>query len=134
MNTETKQNYAHLTLCEEIVKSEASVIFFFRYLATGNSFRPLAFTFRLGEKTVRTIVYETCTVIWNKMKIATPSKEDWKQIINEFWEQWNFPNCIGALDGKHVVIECPKNSESKYFSCKKTFSIVLLLVLIINFY
>ncbi|XP_050300615.1 uncharacterized protein LOC126739132 [Anthonomus grandis grandis] len=97
-----------------------------RFLATGNSFRSLAFSFRLGEKTVRAIVYETCTAIWQRMKIDTPSEEQWETIACQFWDKWNFPNCIGSLDGKQVVIECLAKSGSKFFGYKKTFCVVLL--------
>ncbi|KAK0141458.1 hypothetical protein N1851_021443 [Merluccius polli] len=33
---------------------------------------------------------------------ATSWGEQWEGIRREFWEMWNYPNCIGAIDGKHV--------------------------------
>ena len=53
---------------------------------------------------------------------------EWEQIVQEFYQQWNFPNCIGAMDGKHVMIRPPSSSGSYYFNYKHSFSIVLLAV------
>ena len=55
-----------------------------------------------------------------------PKKEDWVKIEHHFSTRWNFPNCLGALDGKHVVIMAPNKSGSLFFNYKGTFSIVLL--------
>jgi len=78
---------------------------------------------------VQGIVIEVFNAIILKLKeeyIKTPQKEDWKRISDEFWEIWNFPNCISAMNGKHFVIEAPPNTGSLYFNYKKkTFSIVL---------
>jgi hypothetical protein len=55
-----------------------------------------------------------------------PSEEEWSQVVNEFEEDWNFPNCLGAIDGKHVVVIAPSNSGSLFYNYKGTFSVVLL--------
>ena len=76
-----------------------------------------------------TIFHETCKAIVTALQeecIPHPSESDWKNISDVFWSKWNFTNCYGAVDGKHVVIRCPAGSGSQYFNYKKTFSIVLL--------
>lgn len=65
--------------------------------------------------------------------LPSPSENDLKDRANEFWEQWNFPNCIGAIDGKHVRIVCPAKSGSLYFNYKEYFSIVLLAIVDANY-
>jgi hypothetical protein len=40
---------------------------------------------------------------------------------------------LGAIDGKHVVLQCPANNGSSFFSYKGTFSITLLAVVEANY-
>jgi hypothetical protein len=49
-----------------------------------------------------------------------------KEIAEEYGNQWQYPNCVGSLDGKHVRLKCPSNTGSQYFIYKGYFSMVLL--------
>lgn len=83
----------------------------------------------MGHSTVHSIVHDVCKSIIKQLFaqcIPTPDKNQWEEIANRFSSLWNFPNCIGALDGKHVQITAPANSGSNYFNYKRTFSVVLL--------
>ena len=59
--------------------------------------------------------------------VKMPTTEDeWRLIAANFMHKWQFPNCIGALDGKLVVMTSPSNSDSLYFNYKGTMSMVLM--------
>ncbi|XP_038056501.1 protein ALP1-like [Patiria miniata] len=58
--------------------------------------------------------------------VAPSTPDEWRKISKGFEERWNFPNCCGAIDGKHVVIQCPALSGSTFFNYKHTFSINLM--------
>ena len=101
-----------------------------RYLATGDSHQTIAFNYRLGHSTVNNIIPETCQALWAALApvyIQCPSTPKlWADIAQEFWEKWNFPLCIGALDGKHIRCQCPTNTGSVHFNFHGWFSIVLM--------
>lgn len=102
---------------------------FYRYLATGDSLKTISFSYRMGHSTVYKIVRETCQIITENLMdelMPTPTEEMWENIADDFFRMWNFPGCIGALDGKHVTIQAPPNTGTMFFNYKKTFSIVLL--------
>ncbi|KAL4104241.1 hypothetical protein QTP88_019550 [Uroleucon formosanum] len=65
--------------------------------------------------------------------LPDPSKVDLKTKADEFYQKWNFPNCVLAIDGKHVRIQCPSNSGSLFFNYKEYFSIVLLAMVDANY-
>jgi hypothetical protein len=68
-----------------------------------------------------------------KEVIPEPSEEQWKATAEVFWNIWNFPNCIGAVGGKHVNIETSDNSDSVYSNYKKIFSVILLALVDANY-
>lgn len=63
----------------------------------------MSFQYRIGRSTVSGIIDETCQAIWealHEVYLKPPSnKNDWKEISKEFEELWNFPHCLGAIDG-----------------------------------
>ena len=104
----------------------------FRFLATGNSYKSLSFNYRVSPATTGQIVPEVCKAIWEKLQpihLRMPQdKADWKLIAQNFETLWQFPHCLGAIDGKHILIQAPHNSGSLYFNYKGTFSVVLMAI------
>lgn len=121
------------------------------FLATGNSFRSLQFLFRIPQCTITTIVPEVLDAIYDALAatylkviyffvafqftallfgfLQVPSSAaDWEAIEKKFNDLWNFPNCIGAIDGKHVVMVAPPHSGSIFYNYKGSHSIVLMAI------
>ena len=103
-----------------------------RFLATGETYRSLSYQFRISTSAISYIVKQVCSAI-NKFMVPlylrTPkTANEWKIVANNFEERWQFPHCIGAIDGKHLVMQPPPGACSKYYNYKHTHSIVLLAV------
>ena len=102
-----------------------------RYLSTGDARVTISASYRISPTTVGRIINETCEVLWNILLengyLNVPTTEsEWTSTAELFENMWNFPNCVGAIDGKHIVIQAPKRSGSNFFNYKGTHSIVLM--------
>lgn len=105
------------------------ICFYFRYLASGDSYKSIAYNYRMADRTVSNIVKEVAVAVWKQMQptyLPEPITQTWESIASRFEQRWQFPHCVGAVDGKHVVIKKPGKSGSSYYNYKHTFSVVLL--------
>ncbi|XP_026827841.1 protein ALP1-like [Ooceraea biroi] len=97
----------------------------------------ISYQYLLGCTTISNIICDTCEVIWDMLcPIVLPSsvtKEDWLNIAADFENRCNFTHCIGTIDGKHIVIQCPVNAGSTYYNYKHSHSIVLMAVCDANY-
>ncbi|XP_067648088.1 uncharacterized protein [Eurosta solidaginis] len=124
------------TMMREAIPPQHRLALTLRFLASGNNFEDLKFLTAISPQTIGKIVTETFDAIICQLKdfIKLPQTEkDWKVEAKNFDARWNFPNCIGAIDGKHVNITKPPGSGSFYYNYKKNFSIILMAVVNANY-
>ena len=103
-----------------------------RFLANGESFQSLSFQFGILKSAIYYIVQE----VWRAIIANLPcrylkipgTKSEWMKIVKQFYDYWNFPNAVGAIDGKHTTFQKPAGGGSFYCNYKHTHSVVLLAV------
>ena len=109
-----------------------------RYCVTADAQTTIAAIYRISRSTVCRIITETYDAIWTVLMregfLTCPSKEEeWKEKSQSFENKWNFSQVIGALNGKHIVMQAPHNAGSGYFNYKKAHSVVLLAICNANY-
>ncbi|KAJ1526427.1 hypothetical protein ONE63_009561 [Megalurothrips usitatus] len=102
-----------------------------RYLASGQDQRYIAFHFLAAPSTISGVIRNGCRGGggWEELhsEVIPPlCEETWRRVARGFEEEWQFPNCIGALDGKHCAVQGGGGGESNWFNYKESFSMVLL--------
>lgn len=124
------------TNMREAVTSRERLAVTLRFLATGDSYTSLQYLFRIAKSTISRIIPEVCDALIHSLKeyVMLPSTtEEWLQIATEFERKWNFPHAVGAMDGKHIVLQAPVNSGTEYYNYKNFFSIVLFALVDANY-
>lgn len=103
-----------------------------RFLATGNNYRSLAYSFRVPHNTISLFLGDVCEAIIAELSgevVRFPSnQQEWRDVSEKFQTRWNFPNTLGAIDGKHIAMKAPKDSGTLYHNYKGFFSLILLAV------
>ena len=101
-----------------------------RFLASGEKYPSLMYSFRVARNTVCLIVPEVCKAIvkeYTDEVITCPTTpEEWAPIEEVFRNRWNVSHAVGALNGKHVAIRKPAKCGSLYHNNKGFFSVVLM--------
>ena len=87
----------------------------------------------MSEVSVGRIVKETCTAIRDKLLAGGYMKcpetiIEWKKKATEFECLCKFLYRVGAVDGKHIIIQCPPRGGSMYYNYKMFHSIALIAV------
>ncbi|CAJ0947544.1 unnamed protein product [Ranitomeya imitator] len=93
------------TRLRKAISAEERLLLTLRFLSTGLSFAGLHLEFLIGCSTISGIVRLTCRQIWDRLKdlvMPEPKQADWLKIARGFKVNCDFPNCIGAVDGKHI--------------------------------
>lgn len=61
------------------------------------------------------------------------SENEWIEIGKNFENRWDFPNCLGAVDGKHIRIRPPPGAGSYFYNYKHFHSQVLMAIANANY-
>lgn len=90
-----------------------------------------ASNYRISTAASHKILLETCKAIYEELaptEFMKYSKEKWTDVADTYYTRWNMPNCLGAVDGKHVKLKCPPNAGSLYYNYKVCSPLIFLTI------
>ena len=109
------------------VEVERQVALTLYYLADEGRMRKTANAFGLSRSSVSIIVRRVCSAICEHMGpqlIRLPMTEaEVREKTTNFFHHWQFPQCLGAVDGTHVDIKQSSDNATDFINHKSRFSL-----------
>ena len=114
------------------IDPEIKIAITLRFLATGESYKSLMYQFRPHSSAISKFIPVVCSKIHETLKgrflRLSDTTEECEIIEHETRRLWNFSNCIGAADGKHIAIIHSSNNGTEFYNYKVFFPNVLLAI------
>lgn len=82
----------------------------------------------MSDSTVFHCVNKVCIILYEDLKsviIRWPKGEYAERVIEGFREKQGTDGVIGAIDGSHITISCPREDPADYINRKNYHSIIL---------
>ena len=96
------------------------------FLATSKTFQSLSFQYHISDQEE---VFNAILKNLVPLYLKVPStEEEWLSIAGKFKICWQYPNVIGAINGKHMIIRKPSHGGSYYYNYKHSNSIILMAI------
>ena len=115
------------TIMRQPVSVETQVAVTLYYLSDEGCIRKTANAFGLARSTVSVVIRRVCRAISNHMGpqyIKLPKTvPEVEENTRNFLKHFNFPQCLGAVDGTHINIKQPGYNATEYINRKSCFSI-----------
>lgn len=115
-----------VTVMRQPVSVETQVAQTLYYLSDEGRIRKTANSFGLGRSTVSTVIRRVCKAISNHLGpqyIKLPKTvSEVEEKTRNFQKQFNFPQCLGAVNGTHINIKQPRSNATD-INRKSRFSI-----------
>ncbi|XP_046409283.1 uncharacterized protein LOC124174234 [Ischnura elegans] len=125
------------TVCRQCIPAKHKLAVTLRFLATGETYKSLQYSTRIAHNTISLFVPEVCTALYEDLKDdflkAPNTAAEWEVIAQDFQKFWNFPRCMGALDGKHINFRAARADGSTFFNYKHAHSIILMALVDANY-
>lgn len=105
------------------IPSKMRLAIVLEFLASGTIGRHMSSIYRMSKASFSKILNQVCNAIIMELKneFMPFTNDNWLTVANDFNYRWNLPNCLGAIDGKHVPIVCPPHSGSLFYNYRVIF-------------
>ncbi|VDL82220.1 unnamed protein product [Nippostrongylus brasiliensis] len=117
-------------LCPRTVRSQSltsaqKLGIFLETIGSSSLQRTTAITLGCSQSTVSRVIEEVSNVFWTRRTefISWPTDEERAAMSRRFFSACRIPKVVGAIDGTHVKIIAPRESEDSYVNRKGYHSI-----------